>query len=175
MSVSGQCSFSALVGGRSANRGQCAQACRLPWHTPNGDNPAALSLKDLSLVEHTDELRQMGVDSFKIEGRMKRPEYVAAAVTALRQALAGEQPDMERLQAVFSRSGFTDGYFTGKKKAMFGFRRKEDVLAGNNVLGELAALYEKPRTAAILDFSLQLRADSPAVLTVSDDSGLQQS
>ncbi|MDE5564299.1 MAG: U32 family peptidase, partial [Oscillospiraceae bacterium] len=82
MSVSGQCSFSALVGSRSANRGPCAQACRLPWHTPNGNNPAALSLKDLSLVEHADELRRMGVDSFKIEGRMKRPEYVAAAVTA---------------------------------------------------------------------------------------------
>ena len=76
MSVSGQCSFSALVGGRRANRGQCAQACRLPWRTPNGKNPCALSLKDLSLTEHVLRLREMGVDSFKIEGRLKDVAYV---------------------------------------------------------------------------------------------------
>ena len=167
MSVSGQCSFSALVGGRSANRGCCAQACRLPWKTPNGKNPAALSLKDLSLVEHVRELCDLGVDSLKIEGRMKRPEYVAAAVTALRMALDGEQPDMESLQAVFSRSGFTDGYFTGRKENMFGFRRKEDVLAGNQVLGDLAKLYDKPRTVRALDFRLTLEPGKPACMVVS--------
>ncbi|MBR3628914.1 MAG: U32 family peptidase [Oscillospiraceae bacterium] len=168
MSVSGQCSFSALVGGRSANRGACAQACRLPWKTPSGKNLAALSLRDLCLVPHIAELCEMGVDSFKIEGRMKRPEYVAAAVTALRQALSGEQPDLERLQAVFSRSGFTDGYFTGKKQNMFGFRRKEDVLAGSAVLPELAALYEKQPPLETLDFSANLQSGAPAVLTVTD-------
>ena len=171
MSVSGQCSFSALVGGRSANRGQCAQACRLPWKTPSGKNPAALSLRDLCLVPHMAELCDMGVDSFKIEGRMKRPEYVAAAVTALRQALSGEQPDLDRLQAVFSRSGFTDGYFTGKKQKMFGFRRKEDVLAGNSVLPELSALYEKQPTLETLDFSAKLQTDAPSLLTASDSHG----
>lgn len=168
MSVSGQCSFSALVGGRSANRGQCAQACRLPWRTPDGDNPAALSLKDVSLAAHVRQLAEMGVASFKIEGRMKRPEYVAAAVTALKAALSGEQPDMETLQAVFSRSGFTDSYFTGTKRDMFGFRRKEDVLAGQQVLGTLEKLYQKPRKAAELDFSMQLHAGKPALLTASD-------
>lgn len=168
MSVSGQCSFSALVGGRSANRGQCAQACRLPWKTPDGSNPAALSLKDCSLVQHVAKLRDMGVSSFKIEGRMKRPEYVAAAVTALKQALNGEQPDIETLQAVFSRSGFTDGYFTGQKRNMFGFRRKEDVLAGQEVLGALAALYKQPKKAAVLDFSMTLQPNRPALLTASD-------
>ena len=168
MSVSGQCSFSALVGGRSANRGECAQACRLPWKTPGGKNPAALSLKDLSLVEHVRELCELGVDSLKIEGRMKRPEYVAAAVTALRMALDGEQPDMDTLQAVFSRSGFTDGYFTGRKEQMFGFRRKEDVLAGNQVLGSLAKLYEKPRTVESLNFQLCLTPDKPACLVAQD-------
>ena len=171
MSVSGQCSFSALVGGRSANRGQCAQACRLPWKTPSGKNPAALSLRDLCLVPHIAELCEMGVDSFKIEGRMKRPEYVAAAVIALRQALAGEQPDLERLQAVFSRSGFTDGYFTGKKQKMFGYRRKEDVLAGSAVLPELAALYEKQPPLETLDFSASLKKEAPSVLTASDTRG----
>ncbi len=168
MSVSGQCSFSSVVGGRSANRGQCAQACRLPWNTPSGSNPAALSLKDLSLVEHVRELSKIGVDSFKIEGRMKRPEYVAAAVTALRMALAGEQPDLETLQAAFSRNGFTDGYFTGNRKNMFGFRRKEDVLAGQKVFKEIQISYQKERPVAGLDFSMQLEAGKPALLTVSD-------
>ena len=191
MSVSGQCSFSAIVGGRSANRGACAQACRLPWSagSPRGQVPPnaaelqrsagsprnheqhMLSLKDLSLVEHVQALCEIGIDSFKIEGRMKRPEYVAAAVTALRMALDGQQPDMETLQAVFSRSGFTDGYFTGSKQNMFGFRRKEDVLAGNQVLGTLAGSYEKPRTVTALDFTLRLAPDTPALLTASDTQG----
>ncbi len=171
MSVSGQCSFSALVGGRSANRGRCAQACRLPWQTPGGKNPAALSLKDLSLVQHVHELREMGVSSFKIEGRMKRPEYVAAAVTALRMALAGQQPDLETLQAVFARSGFTDGYFTSKKKDMFGFRRKEDVTAGQKVLQGLQNTYKKPRKCEDIAFSMELAPEQPARLTASDQCG----
>lgn len=171
MSVSGQCSFSALVGGRSANRGRCAQACRLPWQTPDGKNPAALSLKDLSLVQHVQKLRNMGVASFKIEGRMKRPEYVAAAVTALRMAINGEQPDMETLQAVFARSGFTDGYFTGKRKDMFGFRRKEDVVAAQKVLQNLQNTYRKPRKCDSVTFSMSLRTNEPAELLASDSSG----
>lgn len=168
MSVSGQCSFSSIVGGRSANRGQCAQACRLPWKTPSGKNPAALSLKDLSLVEHVQELQKIGVDSFKIEGRMKRPEYVAAAVTALKMALNGETPDMNTLQAAFSRSGFTDGYFTGKRKNMFGFRTKEDVLAGQKVFKEIQADYQKERTISVVNFSVKLNAQKPALLTAVD-------
>jgi len=168
MSVSGQCSFSSIVGGRSANRGQCAQACRLPWKTPDGKNPAALSLKDLSLTEHVQELKQIGIDSFKIEGRMKRPEYVAAAVTALRMALDGQQPDMNTLEAAFSRSGFTDGYFTGKRKNMFGFRTKEDVLAGQKVFKSIQNLYQKEKNVTEIDFSMQLEPDKSASLIVSD-------
>ena len=173
MSVSGQCSFSAIVGGRSANRGACAQACRLPWSagSRSREEQHMLSLKDLSLVKHVQRLCGIGVDSFKIEGRMKRPEYVAAAVTALRMALDGQQPDLETLQAVFSRSGFTDGYFTGKKQNMFGYRRKEDVLAGNQVLDTLAKTYEKPRIVSALDFSLRLCKGEPAALTVTDEQG----
>ncbi len=171
MSVSGQCSFSALVGGRSANRGRCAQACRLPWQTPDGNNPAALSLKDLSLVQHVQKLREMGVTSFKIEGRMKRPEYVAAAVTALRAALDGQRPDLETLQAVFARSGFTDGYFTGKRKNMFGFRRKEDVTAAQKVLRSLQDTYKKPRKCEDITFHMQLTSGQPAVLRASDTVG----
>ncbi|MDE7094420.1 MAG: U32 family peptidase, partial [Oscillospiraceae bacterium] len=171
MSVSGQCHFSSIVGGRSANRGKCGQACRLPWHTPEGNYLSALSLKDLSLVKHVNLLKQIGVDSFKIEGRMKRPEYVACAVTALRMALNGKQPDMKLLQSVFSRSGFTDGYFTGKKQAMFGYRRKEDVLAGQQVFSGIQASYQKPRVITELDFNLKLQKEQPALLQVSDSQG----
>lgn len=171
MSVSGQCSFSALVGGRSANRGRCAQACRLPWRTPKGSNPAALSLKDLSLVQHVRTLEEMGVTSFKIEGRMKRPEYVAASVTALRTALEGETPDLESLRAIFARDGFTDGYFSGKKQNMFGFRRKEEVLAAQKVLQQLQNTYRKPRKTAEIRFLMQLEADQPAKLHAVDSDG----
>lgn len=98
------------------------------------------------------------MDSLKIEGRMKRPEYVAAAVTACRQALDGQAPELERLQAVFSRSGFTDGYLTGKRDlSMFGIRRKEDVTAAAGVLGELAALYrgENPLVPVKMHFEME--------------------
>ena len=143
----------------------------MPWRTPNGANPCALSLKDLSLVQHVSRLREMGVDSFKIEGRLKRPEYVATAVTALRQALEGIQPDMETLQAVFSRSGFTDGYFTGKKQNMFGFRRKENVMAGQKVLSQIQQSYQKVQPVSTLDFSVSLHEKIPSVLTATDEKG----
>ncbi len=167
MSVSGQCMLSSVIGERSGNRGLCAQPCRLNFRS--GDRPYALSLKDLSLIPHLEQLRAIGVHSLKIEGRMKRPEYVAAAVTACRQALAGEQPDMDTLQAVFSRSGFTDGYFTGKRNlSMFGHRRKEDVAAAPAVLGSLAALYRHERACIPVDMQLDFRQGQPASLTVDD-------
>ena len=107
--------MSAMLGGRSGNRGLCAQPCRLPFNA--GGNGHDLSLKDLSLISNLRELHEIGVTSFKIEGRMKRPEYVAAAVLACRQSLDKgfvDEEILERLRAVFSRSGFTDGYYTEK-------------------------------------------------------------
>ncbi len=155
MCLSGQCYMSAIIGSRSANRGQCAQACRLPFSASGAADNYALSLKDMSLVMHADALISAGAASFKIEGRMKRPEYTAAAVTALRHAVDGcaDESDMKRLEAVFSRSGFTDGYLTGKIGAgMFGYRRKEDVVSANDVLAELAALYKNERKSGCIDF-----------------------
>jgi len=166
MSVSGACYLSAMLGGRSGNRGLCAQPCRLNW--TSGDHPYALSLKDMSLLPHLLELADAGVDSFKIEGRMKRPEYVAAATTACRLALDGKPYDAESLRAVFSRSGFTDGYLSGKRDGeMFGYRTKEDVTGADGVLSSLAALYrnETPLVPVDLSFSLD---ESTATLTVSD-------
>ncbi len=171
MSVSGQCELSALLGGRSGNRGLCAQPCRLPFTV--GDLSSALSLKDLSLRDHLDALKTAGVCSLKIEGRMKRPEYVAAATASFRRALDGMTPDEQLehdLQAVFSRDGFTDGYLTGHRgRAMFGVRRHEDVTAADSkVFARLKRLYDKERQAVAVRAHLTVKADTPVTLTLSD-------
>lgn len=156
MCVSGQCYLSAMLGGRSGNRGLCAQPCRLGFSADNSKS-CDLSLKDLSLIHHIHELEEAGVVSLKIEGRMKRPEYVAASVTACKKAIGGEyNNDFEStLKSVFSRSGFTDGYLTGKRYDMFGTRQKEDVVSANGVLKELSHLYdnENPLVPIDLEFS----------------------
>ena len=155
MSVSGMCYLSAMLGGRSGNRGLCAQPCRLDFRFGTHDH--ALSLKDLSVIHYIRELTDAGVVSFKIEGRMKRPEYVAAAVTACRDAMEGKTPDMARLRAVFSRSGFTAGYLTGRRTPeMFGYRRREDVQAAEGVFRELSGLYKEERPSIPVDLSLTL-------------------
>lgn len=172
MSVSGQCYMSAMIGSRSANRGQCAQACRLPFSSVCGEKRCDLSLKDLSLVSHIEELKQIGVASLKIEGRMKRPEYVAAAVTACRAAVDGKEPDMDTLRAVFSRSGFTDGYFENKLgRDMFGIRQKDDVVSADEVLGQLAEEYRKERKVTQADFEIHITKDSPSYLIMTDNDG----
>ena len=172
MSVSGQCFMSAAMGGRSANRGCCAQPCRLPFTADERRRDyCALSLKDMSLVTHLQEITEIGVCSLKIEGRMKRPEYVAAAVTACRDALAGKPPALEMLRAVFSRSGFTDGYYTAQRRDMFGTRQKQDVTAAQDVLAPLRELYRKPRKSVTLHAHYSMQADQPAALTVTDGAG----
>lgn len=171
MSVSGQCYMSAMIGSRSANRGLCAQSCRLPFSPVGNPDEHCLSLKDLSLTGHIDEIRNLGVTSLKIEGRMKRPEYVAAAVTAYRSAIDGSTPDTETLRAVFSRNGFTDGYFTGKRKNMFGMRDRDDVMSSASVLPDLRQLYRKERKVSDIDFEITVSADSPVTLTASDSEG----
>lgn len=166
MSVSGQCLMSAVIGSRSGNRGLCAQPCRLPFGLKKGDGHF-LSLKDLSLVSELPELACAGIASFKIEGRMKRPEYVAAAVTACRESLCGAlSPEIsESLRAVFSRSGFTKGYFEGRIDTdMFGIRRKEDVTDASPVLASLRRLYDKERSDIPVAFDIKCVADRPVSL-----------
>ncbi len=168
MSISGQCYMSALIGGRSGNRGMCAQPCRLPFQAKGGIQ-CGLSLKDMSLIPRIQELCELGVAALKIEGRMKRPEYVAAAVTACRLARDGGEPDMELLQSVFSRSGFTSGYFDGQiDKKMFGIRGREDVMAARPALKDAQALYkdEFPGVGISLEFSM--KRDTPTTLSVQD-------
>lgn len=157
--VSGQCHMSAMYGGRSGNRGLCAQPCRLNFTC--GDRENVLSLKDLSIIENLRRLDSIGVTSAKIEGRMKRPEYVAAAVTACRDVLGGKEPDMQTLKAVFSRSGFTKSYFDGSIENMQGVRTKDDVIAAADTLGSLKKLYEKPYKRHSVDISVIAEAGKP--------------
>ncbi len=169
MCVSGQCLLSAVLGSRSGNRGLCAQPCRLPFSS-KGDGECHLSLKDLSLVDELTKLRDIGITSFKIEGRMKRAEYVACAVTACRQALQNElSPEIENsLRSVFSRSGFTKGHFEGRRdREMFGTRRKEDVVSASSVLKGLEKLYEKEPAVVPVKFSFTMKSGQNAVLTAS--------
>ena len=165
MSVSGQCYMSAFMGSRSANRGCCGQACRLPFSAKGTKDRAALSLKDLSLLPRADELAEIGVDSLKIEGRMKRPEYVASAVNELSHALAGEAPDMKLLRGIFSRGGFTDGYFTAKRQDMFGVREKDDVTAAQELIPKIHDLCRFERAVHTVDFHAVLKAGQPVVIT----------
>jgi len=168
MSLSGQCYLSAMLGERSGNRGRCAQPCRLEFRSPHG-RPYALSLKDLSLIPKMEQLAATGVTYLKIEGRMKRPEYVAAATSACRAALDGRPYDMDTLRAVFSRSGFTDGYFTGKRDlTMFGWRRKEDVTAAAGVLKTLESGYRSEVPLVPVKMAVSIRENQPVTLTVTD-------
>ena len=172
MSVSGQCYMSSMFGGRSGNRGLCAQPCRLPFAAEGGTG-YDLSLKDLSLAERIGEISAIGVDSLKIEGRMKRPEYVAAAVTAIRQGRDGDDNGemLKKLRGVFSRSGFTDGYFENNRGInMFGTRQKEDVTSATNVLlKDLARLYEKEQPRFAVDFHLTVLDGEKVSLSASSE------
>lgn len=174
MCVSGQCLLSAMLGGRSGNRGQCAQPCRLPFAAPGGTG-CDLSLKDLSFAGQIHRLREAGVCSMKVEGRMKRPEYVAAATAACRLAADGlpvPEELSQKLEAVFSRSGFTDGYLTGRRgREMFGTRRKEDVTAATEkVLGSLRGLYRGERQSVPVSLTLSEEAGQ-LTLTAEDGEG----
>lgn len=142
---SGQCLFSSMVGGRSGNRGECAQPCRLPYNK----GKYILSLKDLSLANHIKELIDAGVSSLKIEGRMKSAEYVYEVTRIYRRLLDGQRcadaEESKRLAAVFSRGGFTDGYFTEKLfSSMTGVRSDEDKRASREIKGEQLKLPKIP-------------------------------
>lgn len=169
MCVSGQCLMSSVLGGRSGNRGLCAQPCRLPFGI-NGKGGNNLSLKDLSLTDELQRLEKAGICSFKIEGRMKRPEYVAAAVTACNNSLKNirDEEINNSLKAVFSRSGFTKGYFEGKPGSdMFGIRRKEDVENASGVLSGLQRLYDNENPLIPVELSLTFKENEPVKLEAS--------
>lgn len=171
MSVSGQCLLSAFLGSRSGNRGLCAGPCRLPFSAKGGTG-YDLSLKDLSLLPHIKELCDMGVTSFKIEGRMKRPEYVAAATAACRAPVDNgyvSTDDLNTLKNVFSRSGFTDGYYVSKLgRDMFGIRTKEDVTAADKAFPKIHELIRAERRTVKIKVKITVKKDLPITLTLYD-------
>jgi collagenase-like PrtC family protease len=137
--------MSAVIGQRSGNRGKCAQPCRLPYFM-DGKQAYPLSLKDLFLGDELDRIKAAGVTSLKIEGRMKRAEYVALVTKAYKNAIKGipfSQKEKEMLSNIFSRSGFTNGYFTNKTgKNMFGIRSDEDKEKTNKALSKTDLQFE---------------------------------
>ena len=171
MSVSGQCLLSAVLGSRSGNRGLCAGPCRMPFKVKNG-NGYDLSLKDLCLYPYLKELEEMGIASLKIEGRMKRPEYVAMATDAAYTALySPENTDnkIDTLKNVFSRSGFTQGYYNNQvDSSMFGTRSDDDITATKQVINSIHELYRRERQTIALSFDVKIKKDTAVSLTVSD-------
>ena len=114
-SYSGQCLFSSILGGRSGNRGRCAQPCRLPYTVEGKKDEYILSLKDMCGIKALDKLHDAGVYSLKIEGRMKQLEYACGVVKYYRSYIDSKKPvsdaDYERIKALGNRCGFTDRYY----------------------------------------------------------------
>lgn len=172
MCYSGQCAMSAMIGGRSGNRGTCAQPCRLPYSI--GEKTGyLLSLKDNNLAAYLGQMEQMGVACVKLEGRMKRPEYVAAVTGIYRRLLDEKRPpngqEQAQLEKAFSRSGFTDGYWLGRRGAqMFGMR-PENARWPEDWFAQVRKTYEngaenRPLT---VDFTCRVAAGKPTELTAT--------
>ena len=176
MCVSGQCYLSAFLGGRSGNRGSCAGPCRLPFEAnalPEG-KPGRLhhlSLKDNSVIDKLDQLQAIGVASAKIEGRLRTPEYVAAAVSACLAGREGRAYDRDLLKNAFSRSGFTSGYLDGKiDGTMFGVRSEADAELTKKTLPALRELYRRERSRVPVRMKLEIE-EGGEKLTVIDADG----
>ena len=175
MCYSGQCYLSSLIGGRSGNRGLCAQPCRMKYGWGSRADEYPLSLKDMSLASHLGELEQMGVACLKIEGRMKRPEYVAIVTgvyaRALREKREPTAEEMAQLEAAFSRQGFTQGYFLDRKgPEMFGTRQEEQ--APVELYAQARSTYEsgENRKEPVHLYAM-IRAGEPAQVAAEDAQG----
>ena len=176
MCVSGQCYMSAFLGGRSGNRGSCAGPCRLPFEAnalPEG-KPGRLhhlSLKDNSVIDKLDQLQALGVASAKIEGRLRTPEYVAAAVSACLAGRESRAYDRDLLKNAFSRSGFTSGYLDGKiDGTMFGVRSEADAEQTKKTLPMLRELYRRERSRVPVKMKQEIE-EGGEKLTVMDADG----
>ena len=170
MSVSGQCYFSSALGERSGNRGLCAGVCRLPFYV-NDKNRYNLSLKDACYIDYIDTFAKMGIASLKIEGRMKSNEYVKSVVCAVKDEVEKGYYNKRQLESVFSRSGFTDGYITGKRNDMFGIRSEEDKSYTKQISEEIKNMdieEEKVKVNVTYDFSL----GEKAYVKVTDEEGV---
>ena len=176
MCYSGQCEMSAVIGRRSGNRGACAQPCRLPYGFSGRADGHPLSLKDANLAPFVPEMMDMGVACLKIEGRMKRPEYVAAVTEIyarlLREHRGATKDEQKKLALAFSRDGFTEGYYRGERgRAMFG-TRPENARWPEDWFAEVRARYEKENLRLVpLALACVIREGEPMALTASDPDG----
>ena len=173
MGYSGQCYLSAAIGGRSGNRGRCAQPCRQSYGYDRWQNRYPLSLKDNCLVHYVKELEAMGVASLKLEGRMKRPEYVAAVTQVYRQAIdsGNVTRNMEKqLMDAFNRQGFTDGYYKGHTGShMFGIREEKN--ENQPWMKEIRQTYETAENGLVpVIFQMSVHPEGSR-LTVTDPDG----
>ena len=180
MCYSGQCLMSSIIGGRSGNRGRCAQPCRLCYELLDKGRSCGsayvLSPKDMALVRHLDELKEIGVSSLKIEGRLKRAEYVSAVTGIYRKYLDSgaevSKEDMRELHDAFSRSGFTDGYFTGRLgRDMMSHKNPGNE---NNSFTRAAVMRAQPDAnirRIPVSISGSLHIGKPVTISVFDESG----
>ena len=174
MCHSGQCYMSSVIGRRSGNRGQCAQPCRLPYGFDRFEEKYPLSLKDNCLIDYLRQLEVMGVASIKLEGRMKRPEYVATVTSVYRTALDEGKVSVQgrqALQAIFSRQGFTQGYYEGKiGPEMFGVRSTKEGSAA--LLQAARASYEnvEPQRVPVRFYAI-VSAGQKLQLAAQDEAG----
>lgn len=175
MCYSGQCFFSGVIGGRSGNRGLCAQPCRMMYGWNGKADSYPLSLKDMSLAGHLKQLNEMGVACVKLEGRMKRPEYVSIVTGVYSRAIReGREPtahELEMLRKAFSRDGFTDSYFLGKKGPhMFGIRQDEE--EPKELFAQARASYEGKQPGTVpVHMSVSLAAGQPIRVRAWDEDG----
>ena len=190
---SGQCLFSSILGGRSGNRGRCAQPCRLPYQVGKKEKESCypLSLKDMCTVEHIPDLIEAGIDSFKIEGRMKKPEYTAGVTAVyrkyidryyeLREQLGREQAkeryqvstkDMEDLSSLYIRSGKQDGYYF-KQNGKEMITLTDPAYSGNNekLLEEIRRRYLRERLRLPVTVKGSFATGKPAEVTLEIKGG----
>lgn len=176
MCYSGQCAMSALIGSRSGNRGLCAQPCRLPYRMDGGKASHLLSLKDANLSAHLRELRDMGVSILKLEGRMKRPEYVAVIThiyaSLLKEDRLPSSEELEQLEQAFSRNGFTDAYWEGRPGPhMFGMR-PQNAAEPKELFQKAKAAYDSGGLRTVpVTMAAEILENTPSCLTVSDLEG----
>lgn len=179
MSYSGQCLFSSVLGGRSGNRGGCAQPCRLSYSLCENDREVTdtmplLSLKDLCLAEDIGKLKKIGVESLKIEGRMKSPEYVAAATKVYSEAAkyGADQKEIEKMLSLFSRSGSSKGYFYGRTfDKMMCYDEGSKVSADRETVSEVKKTYSGENMKMPINMFFSGLIDYPMTLTISDEHG----
>ena len=174
---SGQCLFSSLLGGRSGNRGRCAQPCRLPYTTLDSKGKVLLkdsyilSMKDMCGINNLKELKDSGVYSLKIEGRMKKPEYAAGVVSFYRKYVDSMESvtnyDFERIKALGNRCGFTDSYYHNHNSSnMITYEKPNFAVGDESFASEISSKYVDKETKLPITGFCELNAGKNSFFTV---------